>query len=87
MSAAVRKNNPNIFPFRYGSVCSGIKAASVAWEPLGWRPSFFSEIDAFPRAVLAHRFPDVPLHGDFTTIEDGQCRGFGDHVELEDDAE
>jgi DNA (cytosine-5)-methyltransferase 1 len=57
--------------FRYGSVCSGIEAASVAWEPLGWRPAFFSEIDPFPRAVLAHRFPEVPCHGDFTTIGGG----------------
>jgi len=53
----------------YGSVCSGIEAASVAWHPLGWRPAFFSEIAPFPRAVLAHRFPHVPLHGDFTTIK------------------
>jgi DNA (cytosine-5)-methyltransferase 1 len=58
--------------FSYGSVCSGIEAASVAWDPLGWRPAFFSEIDAFPRAVLAHRFPAVPLHGDFTTIQAGE---------------
>jgi DNA (cytosine-5)-methyltransferase 1 len=57
---------------RYGSVCSGIEAATAAWHPLGWRPSFFSEIEAFPRAVLAHHYPDVPLHGDFTTIEAGQ---------------
>jgi DNA (cytosine-5)-methyltransferase 1 len=56
----------------YGSICSGIEAASVAWHPLGWKPAFLSEIDAFPRAVLAHRFPAVPLHGDFTTIEAGQ---------------
>lgn len=55
----------------YGSVCSGIEAASVAWEPLGWRPSFFSEIEKFPRAVLSHHYPNVPLHGDFTTIKDG----------------
>jgi DNA (cytosine-5)-methyltransferase 1 len=52
----------------YGSVCSGIEAATVAWHPLGWRPAFFSEIDRFPRAVLAHHYPDVPCHGDFTTI-------------------
>ncbi len=57
---------------RYGSVCSGIEAASVAWHPLGWRASFLSEIEAFPRAVLSHHFPTVPLHGDFTTIEAGQ---------------
>ena len=58
----------------YGSVCSGIEAESAAWHPLGWSPSFFSEIDAFPRAVLAHRFPEVPLHGDFTTIQAGDYR-------------
>lgn len=53
---------------RYGSVCSGIEAASAAWGPLGWTPAFFSEIDRFPREVLAQRHPGVPLHGDFTTI-------------------
>lgn len=55
--------------FRYGSVCSGIEAATAAWHPLGWEPAFFSEIEPFPRAVLAHHYPDVPLHGDFTTIQ------------------
>ena len=53
---------------RYGSVCSGIEAATAAWHPLGWEPAFFSEIEPFPRAVLQHHYPDVPLHGDFTTI-------------------
>ena len=55
---------------RYGSVCSGIEAASVAWEPLGWKPVWFSEIEAFPSAVLAHRFPNVPNLGDMTTIHE-----------------
>lgn len=55
----------------YGSICSGIEAASVAWHPLGWKCAFMSEIDPFPRAVLKHRYPDVPLHGDFTTIQNG----------------
>ena len=53
----------------YGSVCSGIEAATVAWEPLNWSASFFSEIEKFPRAVLTARWPDTPLHGDFTTIK------------------
>ena len=53
---------------RYGSVCSGIEAATVAWHPLGWEPAFFSEIDAFPRKILGDHYPGVPLHGDFTTI-------------------
>lgn len=57
---------------RFGSVCSGIEAASAAWMPLGWRCQFMSEIEAFPRAVLKHHYPDVPLHGDFTTIKAGE---------------
>jgi DNA (cytosine-5)-methyltransferase 1 len=52
----------------YGSVCSGIEAATAAWHPLHWTPAFFSEIEPFPRAVLAHHYPHVPIHGDFTTI-------------------
>lgn len=52
----------------YGSVCSGIESASVAWEPLGWHPAWFSEIEAFPSAVLDHRFPGVANLGDMTTI-------------------
>lgn len=51
---------------RYGSVCSGVEAASVAWEPLGFEPVFFSEIEPFPSAVLAHHWPDVPNYGDMT---------------------
>lgn len=61
---------------RYGSVCSGVEAASVAWEPLGWEPVFFSEIEPFPSAVLAHHWPDVPNHGDMTQFEEwGYERG------------
>lgn len=52
----------------YGSVCSGIEATSVAWEPLGFKPKWFAEIDAFPSAVLAYHFPHVPNLGDFTKI-------------------
>ncbi|ELJ4826090.1 Dam family site-specific DNA-(adenine-N6)-methyltransferase [Salmonella enterica] len=53
---------------RYGSVCSGIEAASVAWEPLGWQPAWFAEIEAFPSAVLATHWPDVTNLGDMTGI-------------------
>jgi DNA (cytosine-5)-methyltransferase 1 len=55
---------------RYLSVCSGIEAASVAFEPLGWTPLAFAEIAEFPRCVLAHHYPDVPLYGDFTLLQD-----------------
>lgn len=54
---------------RYISLFSGIEAASVAWEPLGWEPVAFSEIEPFPCAVLAERFPDVPNLGDVNDID------------------
>ena len=53
---------------RYYSVFSGVEAATLAWEPLGWEPLVFSEIDEFPSAVLSERFPDVPNLGDITQI-------------------
>lgn len=54
---------------RYLSLFSGIEAASVAWEPLGWEPVAFCEVDAFPSAVLAHRWPGVPNLGDITKVD------------------
>lgn len=54
---------------RYVSLFSGIEAASVAWEPLGWEPMAFAEIEPFPCAVLAERFPDVPNLGDVCEID------------------
>jgi len=53
---------------RFGSVCSGIEAASVAWHPLGWQAAWLAEIEPFPCAVLAHHYPTVPNLGDMTTI-------------------
>lgn len=52
----------------FGSVCSGIEAASVAFYPLGWRAAWLSEIEPFPSAVLAHHYPDVPNLGDMTRL-------------------
>ena len=53
---------------RFGSVCSGIEAASVAWHPLGWQAAWLSEIEPFPSEVLAHHYPDVPNLGDMTLL-------------------
>ncbi|PTA90975.1 DNA (cytosine-5-)-methyltransferase [Kluyvera sp. Nf5] len=53
---------------KYGSVCSGIEAASVAWESLGWKPAWFAEIEKFPSAVLSVHWPDVANLGDMTKI-------------------
>ena len=55
---------------KYGSVCSGVEAATAAWHPLGWEPQWFSEIEKFPSAVLDHHYPDVPNYGDMTKFKD-----------------
>ncbi|WP_436221453.1 DNA cytosine methyltransferase [Cupriavidus necator] len=57
-----------MIPLRFGSVCSGIEAASVAWHQLGWRAAWLAEIEPFPSAVLAHHYPTVPNLGDMTKL-------------------
>jgi hypothetical protein len=54
---------------KYLSVCSGIEAATVAWHHMGWEPVGFSEIEAFPSAVLSHHYPNVPNFGDMTNFK------------------
>lgn len=66
--------------FTYGSVCSGVEAATVAWHPMGWKPSWFSQYDPehnykrsgldFPSLVLAHHYPHIPNLGDMLKIEE-----------------
>lgn len=53
---------------KFGSVCSGIEAASVAWHRLGWKAAWLAEIEKFASAVLAHHYPDVPNLGDMMNI-------------------
>jgi len=55
---------------KYGSVCSGVEAATVAWEGLGFEPQWFSEIEKFPSAVLQHHYPNVPNLGDMTKFKE-----------------
>ena len=57
-------------PFTYFSVCSGIEAATSAWEPLGWKAVGFSEIEEFPAAVLAHHYPHIKNYGDLTKFKE-----------------
>ena len=58
------------FKLKYGSVCSGVEAATVAWHDLGFEPQWFSEIDTFPSAVLQHHYPEIPNHGDMTNFKE-----------------
>ena len=62
-------NNTPQVPMRFLSVCSGMEAASVAWEPLGWKAVGFSEIEPFPCTILKHRFPNTPNYGSLTEYQ------------------
>lgn len=53
----------------FGSICSGIEAASVAWLPLGFEALWLSEIEPYPCRVLEQRFPETPNLGDITTLD------------------
>ena len=66
---------------RYVSLCSGIEAASVAWQPLGWEAVAFAEIEKFPKAVLKHHYPTVPDLGDVSKITQQQIEQLG-HVDV-----
>lgn len=61
---------------KFGSVCSGIEAASVAWEVLGWEAAWLAEIEPLPSAVLAHHWPNVANLGDMTKIAEWVKLGF-----------
>lgn len=50
---------------RMGTFCSGIGAPEVAARGM-FEPLWFSEIEPFPSAVLAHHWPHVPNLGDMT---------------------
>jgi DNA (cytosine-5)-methyltransferase 1 len=56
------------YMYSVGSVCSGIEAASVAWNPLGFNFKWFSEIADFPSRVLKEKYPDTPNVGDMNDI-------------------
>lgn len=63
---------PGDRPFLYGSICSGIEGASVAWQDLGWQPLFVAEIDPFARKVLRRHLSEVHNLGDVAGIGSDQ---------------
>ena len=64
---------------KYGSLFSGIEAASLAFEPLGWEPMWFSEIDSFCCKVLKKRQPEIKNLGD---VNNYNFENLADKVDL-----
>lgn len=52
----------------FGSVCSGIEAASFTLKPMGVTPLWLSEIAEYPKRFLSERYPDYPNLGDMSNI-------------------
>lgn len=65
--------------FRYLSLFSGVEAATLAWQDLGWQAAAVAEIEPFPCAVIAHHWPDIPNLGDVSLID---WRDFGAEVDV-----
>lgn len=63
---------------KFLSLFSGIEAASVAWNKLGWECVGFSEIEPFSCALLEHYFPTIPNLGDVTKITEQQIKDLGE---------
>jgi DNA (cytosine-5)-methyltransferase 1 len=61
---------------RYASVCDGIGAAHVAWQPLGWECAWTSEIEPFPSAVVDERWK-LKNVGDMTKLTEEQLQHEG----------
>lgn len=52
----------------FGSVCSGIEAASFVLEPIGVKPLWLSEIEDFACRFLLTKYPHIPNIGDMNDI-------------------
>lgn len=54
----------------------------MAWHGLGFRASWFAEIEPFPSAVLAHRWPEVQNLGDMTRLSSKVLAGMIDAPDI-----
>lgn len=52
---------------KFGTLCSGIEGAAVAFAGFGWEHAYCTEVDPFCCQLLAHHYPGVPNLGDITT--------------------
>ncbi len=63
---------------RFISLCSGIEAASVAFQD--WEAIAFSEINRFCNEFLKYKYPDIPNLGDMTQVNWKNWQGKADVV-------
>lgn len=61
--------------YNFGSVCSGIEAASFTLYPMGVNALWLSEIADYPSRFLAERYPNCPNLGDMSKIPSKIIKG------------
>lgn len=59
----------------FGSVCSGIEAATLVFRPMGLLPVWYSEIADFPSRLLRLKYPEVVNLGDMNFISEKIASG------------
>ena len=59
-------------PLSYFSACSGMEAATVAWEHLGWKCEGLCDFASFPQKVLKHLYPEVPFYSNMLNLLDNE---------------
>ena len=64
-----------------GSLFSGVGGMDLGFAWAGWRHAFFAEIEPFGRAVLAERFPGVPIYEDVRDVPECE-RGEWDRLDV-----
>jgi DNA (cytosine-5)-methyltransferase 1 len=64
-----------------GSLFSGVGGMDIGFAWDGWRHAFFAEIEPFGRAVLAERFPGVPIYSDVRDVPECE-RGEWDRLDV-----
>lgn len=64
-----------------GSICSGIEAASIAWDT-GYNFKWFSEVAEFPSRLLSHEYPSIPNLGDMIGIPHQLRQGEASSVDI-----
>lgn len=64
-----------------GSLFSGVGGMDIGFAWAGWRHAFFAEIEPFGRAVLAERFPGVPVYSDVRDVPECE-RGEWDRLDV-----
>jgi DNA-cytosine methyltransferase len=67
---------------RFAELFAGAGGLSMGLKRAGFECAWHAEIADAPRAILSHRWPDVPLYGDVTTLNGAELVAMHGAVDL-----